>query len=137
MNQPVADFDLLYSSYHKTFLMVYLTRHTDNTFYYRHLQASDPILPPYARVDNPPSDYDYVEEVLKQPWSEEKVLYKADTPPAGNYIYAGSVHAGYFGPDDITQGGKKALLSWTQHTGEDAASPRSGYAHMTARVEFE
>lgn len=133
------DFDLFYSPRHKTFIMVYLTLHADNTFYYRYLQPSDPITPPYADANHnsPSSDYNYVEEILKHPWSEEQVLYKADTPPAGNYIYAGSVHAGYFGNDDITKGGTKMLLSWTEHTGEDAASPKSGYAHMTAGVELE
>jgi len=117
--------------------MVYLTPHADNTFYYRYLRASDPIAPPYSDAATSSSDYDYVEEILKHPWSEEQVLYKADSPPAGNYIYAGGVHAAYFGNDDITKGGTKLLLSWTEHTGEDAASPKSGYAHMTAGVEFE
>jgi hypothetical protein len=134
------DFDLFYSPRHKTFIMVYLTPHADNTFYYRYLQASSAIMPPYADNDHPSptsSASDYVEEIINHPWSEEQVLYKADTPPAGNYIYAGSVHAGYFGDDDITKGGTKMLLSWTERTGEDAASPKSGYAHMTASVELK
>jgi hypothetical protein len=133
------DFDLFYSPHHKTFIMVYLIPHADNTFYYRYLQSPDPISPPYSQDDTSPSDSssDYVEHILQHPWSEEQILYKADTPPSGNYIYAGSVHAGYFGDDDITKGGKKMLLSWTEHTGEDANTPKSGYAHMTAGVELE
>lgn len=134
------DFDLFYSPYHKTFIMVYLTPHADNTFYYRYLRASDPITPAYAHGQDTSSfdyEYDFVEEILKHPWSEEQILYTAATPPAGNYIYAGSVHAGYFGDGDITKGGTKLLLSWTEHTGEDAATPKSGYAHMTAGVELE
>jgi hypothetical protein len=148
MDQPVADFDLFYSQYHQTFLMVYLTRHSDNTFYYRSLQTPEPIVLPYptdasqaALADEMNStsslSSDYVESILHQPWSEERVLYKAATPPFGNYIYAAGVHTGYFGADDVTRGGKKLLLSWTEHTGEDAASPRSGYSHVTASVEFE
>jgi hypothetical protein len=131
------DFDIFYTPYYKTFMMVYLTPHADNNFYYRYLQASQPIIPHYSPEGAVSADYDYVEEILKHPWSEEQILYKADKPPAGNYIYAGSVHAGYFGDDDITKGGKKMLLSWTEHTGEDAASLKSGYAHMTAGVEME
>lgn len=138
IKQPTMDFELFYSPHHKTFIVVYLTPHADNTFYYRYLQASEPITPSYAADnDQIAPEYDFVEQIVAHPWSEEQVLYKADTPPAGNYIYAGSVHAGYFGDDDITKGGTKMLLSWTEHTGEDAASPKSGYAHMTAGVELE
>ena len=131
------DFDLIYSPHHKTFIMVYLIPLVDNTFYYRYLQASGPIIPPYAEGGNPSTEYDYVEEILKHPWSDEEILYEADSPVAGNFIYVGSVHAGYFGDDDITNGGTKMFLSWTEHTGEDAASPKSGYALMTADVELE
>ena len=131
------DFELFYSPHHKTFIMVYLTPHADNTFYYRYLEAPNPIIPAYTSKMDDNSDYDYVSEILLHPWSDEQILYKAATPPSGNYIYAGGVHAGYFGDDDITKGGKKMLLSWTEHTGEDANSPKSGYAHMTASVEME
>jgi hypothetical protein len=131
------DLDVFYSPYHKTFIMVYMTPHADNTFYYRYLRPSTPIVPAYTNTDTPVSAYDYVEEILQHPWSDRQVLYKAATPPAGNYIYAGGVHAGYFGDADITKGGTKLLLSWTEHTGEDAATPKSGYAHMTAGVELE
>lgn len=131
------DFDLIYSPYHKTFIMVYLVPHVDNTFHYRYLNASRAIIPSYAEGGHPSSDYDYVEEILKHPWSDQQILYKADKPPSHNYIYSGSVHAGYFGDEDITKGGRKMLLSWTEHTGKDAASPESGYAHMTVDVELE
>ena len=134
MGGPIMDFDLFYSPYHATFIMIYLTCMADNTFYWRYLQADNAILPAYAGGD---PDDDYVENIVKYKWSDEAVLYKADKPPAGNFIYAGSVHAGYFGDDDVTKGGTKLLLSWTQHTGQDAATPQSGYAHMTAVVDLE
>jgi hypothetical protein len=134
------DFDLFYSPYHQTFLMVYLTPHADNTFYYRYLNASEPIIPPYLDPSSAPnldSPTDYVQNILSHPWSEEAILFKAPTPPSGNYVYAGSVHAGYFGDQDITKGGTKMLLSWTEHTGLDANTPESGYSHVTAGVELE
>jgi hypothetical protein len=137
INQPVMDFDLIYSPHHKTFLMVYLTPHADNTFYYRYLQSSSPIIPAYDKSSNAGNQYDYVEELVKHTWSEEQILFKANKPPAGNYIYAGSIHSGYFGDDDITKGGKKMLISWTEKTGFDAATPKSGYAHVTAGIEWE
>ena len=127
----VMDFDMFYSPHHATFIMVYLTPYADNTFYWRYLKADHAILPPYAGGD---SSADYVENIVKYNWSEEEVLYQAATPSAGGYIYGGSVHAGYFGDDDITKGGTRILLSWTEHTGKDAATPDTGYAHMTAAV---
>ncbi|ERF68911.1 hypothetical protein EPUS_08071 [Endocarpon pusillum Z07020] len=137
IEHPIMDFDLFYSPYHKTFIMVYLTPHGDNTFYYRSLQAPHPIIPAYTTPNADIPDYDYVSEILLHPWSEEQTLYKAAIPPSGNFIYAGGVHAGYFGDEDITKGGKKMLISWTEQTGEDANTPKSGYAHMTAGVEME
>jgi len=124
---------MFYSPYHATFIIIYLTCDADNTFYYRHLEVPKPIFPPYAGGD---PNTDYVENIAKYTWSDPQVLYKAATPPAGNYIYAGAVHAGYFGDDDITNGGTYLLISWTQHTGLDAATPQSGYSHMTAVVSL-
>ena len=129
----IMDIDFFYSPRHSTFIMVYLNCYGDNTFYYRYLNSSSAILPPYAG-GNPNADY--VENIVKYPWSDEQALYKAAAPPA-SFIYAGAVHAGYFGNDDITNGGTKMLLSWTQHTGLDADTPQSGYAHMTAAVTME
>ena len=131
IQSPISDFDMFYSPHHSTFLMVYMTCNADNTFYWRYLQTDHAIPPPRAGDD--PS-VDHVENIVKYTWSEEQVLYKADTPPAGNYIYAGAVHAGYFGQEDVTNGGLKMLISWTQHTGQDANTPASGYAHLTAAV---
>ena len=131
------DVDLFYSPYHATFIMVYLTCDADNTFYYRYLQSDHAIVHPCpTNSSDAASDSDCVENIIKYPWSDPQVLYKAPAP-AVSYIYAGAVHAGYFGNDDITNGGTKMLLSWTEHTGQDAASPQSGYAHMTAGVTLE
>lgn len=127
------DIDLFYSPHHATFIMVYLTCDADNTFYYRYLNASTAIRPSYAGGD---PNSDYVENIVKYAWSEQEVLYKTPTPPV-SFIYAGAVHAGYFGTDDIMNGGTKMLLSWTQHTGLDAATPESGYSHMTAAITLE
>jgi hypothetical protein len=131
LDEPVRDLDMFYSPYHGTFIMVYLTPNADNTFYFRYLKSNTAIVPPYSGGTG-----DYVENIVKDQWSSEQVLYKAASPPKA-YIYAGGVHAGYFGGDDITNGGVKMLISWTQHTGQDAASPATGYSYMTAVVTLQ
>ncbi|KAJ9620754.1 hypothetical protein H2204_012164 [Knufia peltigerae] len=121
---PVQDLDVFYVPALRSFAMVYLNTVADNTFYYRYLPLD-------LNVDE---NADY-EDVVTSQWSDEKVLAKIDSPAEG-YIYAGGMHAGYFGDDDITNGGWKMLITWTEHTGKDAASPESGYAHKSAYVEF-
>jgi hypothetical protein len=131
LDEPVMDLDVFYSPYHGTFIMVYLTPNADNTFYFRYVMSDTAILPPYAGGIG-----DYVESIVKNQWSSEQVLYKAAAPPMA-YIYAGGVHTGYFGKNDITNGGTKMLISWTEHTGQDAASSATGYSHMTAVVTLQ
>jgi hypothetical protein len=133
VNGSIMDIDIFYSPHHATFIMVYLTCDADNTFYYRYLQSDHAIVHPCPTNS---SESDCVENIVKYNWSDPQVLYRASPPDVG-YIYAGAVHAGYFGTDDVTNGGAKMLLSWTQHTGQDAASPESGYAHMTAAATLE
>lgn len=127
------DGDLFYSPAHQTFLWVYLTPYVDNTFYFRYLKADHAIRPGGV----PGGDIgDYAENIVKYAWSEEQVLYRAQPGPTGMYIYAGGVQLGYFDADDITNGGKKLLLSWTAPTGGDPAALNSEYLHVTAQVEF-
>ncbi|KAL9617084.1 MAG: hypothetical protein Q9160_008114 [Pyrenula sp. 1 TL-2023] len=134
LDTPIMDFDLFYSPRHLTFIMVYMTAYADNTFYYRYLSSPSAILPPYAPGGN--NSTDIAENIVRLPWSTEQVLYRVPTP-AKSYAYAGSVHQGYFGTDDITTGGTKMLISWTANTGLDAAAPKGGYAIMTAVVELK
>ena len=131
LNTPVMDLDVIYSPFHRTFIMVYVTPKADNTFYYRYLNTSTPINPAYEGGTDA-----YAEALVKNSWSEEKKLYNT-AAPCELFIYAGGVHAGYFGDEGITKGGTKMLISWTQHTCQDASSAASGYAHMTAVVTFE
>ena len=128
------DVDLFYSPRHLTFIIVYMTGWVDNKFYYRYLNSTEAILPPYAGGD--PS-VDFVENIVKYPWSTEQLLYAAPAPGNGQYIYSGGVHQGYFGEDDITNGGKRMLLSWTAPTGLNPATLKSEYQTMTAEVDLE
>lgn len=125
LNITVQDLDVVYVPAMRSFLMVYLNTLADNTFYYRHLPLD-------LNVEQKDS---YVENIVTGQWSEEKVLAKIDAPAQG-YIYAGGMHAGYFGDDDITNGGWKMLITWTEHTGQDAASAESGYALKSAYVQL-
>lgn len=135
VNQQVMSMDVFYSPVHRTFIMIYLTPDADNTFYYRYListsNSSLNIMPPYESGGNS----DYVEEILRNRWSEHSILFTVDKPARG-YIYAGGMHAGYFDRDDITNGGTKMLVTWTEHTAVDPNVPESGYAHKSQVVEF-
>ena len=129
------DIDVFYSPRHLTFIVVYMTIYADSTFYYRYLESDEGILPPFAPGGDASSDY--VESIFKYNWSDEKVLYKAAQGLSGKYIYAGGVHAGYYGSNDITNGGTKMLLSWTAPTGLDPSSSLSEYQIITAEIDWE
>lgn len=135
IDQPVMNMDLIYSPAHKTFIMIYLTPQADNTFYYRYLMSKDNqtlrIEPPYEDG----GDDDYVAKILTNTWSQEKVLFSVPVPQRG-YAYAGGIHAGYFGGDDIANGGRKMLCTWTEHTSINPDQPNSGYAHKSQVVEL-
>lgn len=128
------DVDVFYSPRHLTFIIVYMTTYADNTFYFRYLKANEAILPPSAPGADPSSDY--VEALVAHPWSEERVVYKASPGLSGKYIYCGGVHQGYYGDDDIANGGTKMLLSWTAPTGNNPASGTSEYQIITAEVDW-
>ena len=129
------DLDIFYSPRHLTFVAVYLTAWADSTFYFRFLKADHAIIPPYAPSGDKGSDY--VENLLKYDWSEEQVLYKAKPGLRGKYIYSGGVHSGYFGSDDVANGGSKMLLSWTAPTGQDPSTSTSEYQIITAEVDLD
>ena len=128
------DIDVFYSPRHLTFIIVYMTIYADSTFYYRYLEAEHGILPPFA--PNGDTSSDYVENIFKYNWSDEQLLYKAPPSISGRYVYAGGVHAGYYGSNDITNGGTRMLLSWTAPTNQDPSSYNSEYQIMTAEVDW-
>ena len=126
------DIDVFYSPRHLTFIIVYMNVYADSTFYFRYLEADQGILPPFAPGGN--TNADYVENIFKYAWSEEQVLYKASPGLSGKYIYSGGIHQGYFGSNDITNGGSRMLLSWTAPTGLDPSSFTSEYQIITAEI---
>ena len=127
------DVDMFYSPRHSTFIIVYMTNYADSTFYYRYLKTPEAILPLYSGGG---SDLDYVENIVHNEWSDERVLYRASPGLNGKYIYAGGVHQGYYGDDDISNGGSRMLLSWTAPTGQDPGSALSEYQIMTGEVNW-
>ena len=129
------DLNVFYSPRHLTFIIVYLSQYADNTFYWRYLKADHGILPHFAPGGQ--ADSDYVDNIYQYEWSEQRVLYKAPPSKSGRYIYSGAVHAGYYGTDDITNGGSRMLLSWTAPTGENPASVDSEYQIVTAGIDWE
>ena len=135
VDQTVMNMDLFYSPAHKTFIMIYLTSVADNTFYYRYLVGKDnstlAIIPPYQEG----GDEHYIENLFTNKWSDQQILFTVPTP-ARDYAYAGGTHAGYFGADDITNGGTKLLCTWTERTEVDPEKPDSGYAHKSQIIEL-
>ena len=130
LNEPVKDFDLIYSPYFKNFFMIYLTNMADNTLYWRYCQNPGGYVPVYQGGPD-----DWAEAIRSCAWSGRQVMYNIPKPER-EFVYAASVHAGYYRDDDITQGGRKMLISWTEKTGQDASSPDAGYAHKTAYVDW-
>ena len=128
------DVNVFYSPRHLTFIIVYLTTYADNIFHYRYLLADQAIRPHYAPGGE--ADPDYVDNIYKYKWSEELFLYQAPKSLSGKYIYAGAVHAGYYGSNDITNGGTRMLLSWTSPTGEKPESLLSEYQIVTAGIDW-
>ena len=125
LDHLVQNMDIVYVPALRSFIMVYLNIYGDNTFYIRHLPLD---------LDAVPGG-DYADHVVTGKWSEEKVLARPGAP-ARDFLYSGGVHAGYFGGDDITNGGWKMLITWTEKTGTDASSPDAGYAHKSAYVRL-
>lgn len=128
------DIDVFYSPRHLTFIIVYMTAYADNSFYYRYLEADQGILPPFAPGGD--SSSDYVENILKYNWSEQLLLFRTSPGLSGKYIYSGGAHLGYYGSNDIINGGTKLLLSWTAPTGLDPSTLSSEYQIITAEVDF-
>ncbi|KEF58545.1 uncharacterized protein A1O9_06471 [Exophiala aquamarina CBS 119918] len=125
LDHLVQNMDIFYVPALRSFIMVYLNIYGDNTFYYRHLPLDLDVIP----------GGDYVDNIVSGKWSEEKVLAKPGAP-VREFLYSGGVHGGYFGAEDITNGGWKMLITWTEKTGADAYSPNAGYAHKSAYVRL-
>jgi hypothetical protein len=123
--------DIFYSPYHRTYIFIYMNNFIDNTFYYRYLKAPSAVSPPSDATDE-----DSVEAIVKYEWSEEQTLLKVPAGPTGKYTYAGGMQAGYYGEDDITNGGTKMLLSWTMPTGQGGASEETEYQIPTAEIDW-
>ena len=131
----MMDVDIFYSPRHLTFIAVYLTAYADSAFYFRYLKADSAVIPSYAPGGDESADA--VEKMLQHEWSDEQLLYQAPKGLEGHYIYAGGVHQGYYGTDDITNGGSRMLLSWTSPTGLDPSTLKSEYEIVTAEVIWE
>lgn len=129
---PLMDVDIFYSPRHLTFIAVYLTAYADSAFYYRYLKADSAVIPSYAPGGDESADA--VEKMVQHDWSEERLLYQARKGLEGHYVYAGGVHQGYYGTDDITNGGSRMLLSWTSPTGLDPSTLKSEYEIVTAEI---
>jgi len=129
-NGAFSTIDIFYSPLHQTFIMVYMNIYIDNTFYWRYLEATTPIVPQYTQ------GIDMVAFLTHYQWSAEHTLYKQQKGSNG-YNYAGGVHFGYYDDDDITVGGTKMLLSWTAPSTVDPSTGHGGYDIVHAQVDWQ
>ena len=132
-NEYVVDLDMVYNPKANTFIMIYTVFPPDNKFYYRELLpypgTLNGVFPPYESY----GDDHWADTIVSGKWDgEASLLYQVKDPPVGT-MYAGGIHAGYFGDEDITNGGNSILLTWTEHTGKEGPE---GYAHRVARARI-
>lgn len=132
MTGAFSTLDVFYSPKHKTFILVYQTYYADNDFYWRYLNADHAIIPQWQGGSDP----DYVANIWKYPWSQDFLLYTTPAPTDGSYTYGGGAFPGYYDAQDITNGGSRMLLTWTQPTGENPGSVDTGYFHMSAEIDW-
>ena len=128
-NGSFSAVDVFYSPRHLTFIMVFMNNYVDNTIYWRFLRGP-PIVPTYAGGNAT----DIAQYIYQYPWSGQGTLIK--TTPRTSFSYDGGATLGYFGADDISRGGNKMLLSWTEPNGYAANGNLTGYYLGTAMVTF-
>lgn len=124
--------DIFWSPRHSTFIMVYQTYYADNSFYWRYLNAPAGLKPVWAGGNMT----DFVQAIYMYQWSADMLLLTTPAPADGSYTYGGGAMQGYYDADDITRGGKKMLLTWTEPTGQNPGSAQTGYLHRSAEVDF-
>lgn len=124
--------DIFWSPKHSTFMLVYQSFYADNDFFWRYLQAPPGLMPVWAGGNKT----DFVEAIVTYPWSSDRLLFTTPAPADGSYTYGGGVMMGYYDTDDITRGGGRMLLTWTEPTGQNPGSAASGYYHRSAEVDW-
>lgn len=130
-NGTFSSIDIFYSPRHLTFLMIFMDGFSDNRLQYRYL-ISPPIVPTFA--GGSAADVgDYLAMGYK--WSAPQVLVQIETPPTG-YAYGGGMQPGYFGVDDVVNGGSRMLVSWTWPNGKAANTLGGGLGFRTAVVTW-
>lgn len=134
MTGAFSTLDIFWSPKHSTFMMVYQTYYADNNFYWRYLQlpAGVSIKPIWAGG----SQQDFVQAIYTYPWSADIFLFTTPAPADGSYTYGGGAMQGYYDGSDITRGGSRMLLTWTEQSGQNPGSGTSGYYHRSAEIDW-
>ena len=91
---------VFYSSYYRTFIMIYFNQMVDSTFYIRHLSLEDPFddkdkVWAQGGKNGKGITAEDAEALVKYAWSAEQKLY-ASPPGKGGFNYAGMAHPEYF-----------------------------------------
>ncbi|MCJ1395930.1 hypothetical protein MMC18_008816 [Xylographa bjoerkii] len=90
---------VFYSPYFTTYLMIYLNRMADSTFYVRYLDLNKPLETDPVWIQGGKEGNGIVQEdaeaLVKYAWSPQQTLY-ASPPGKGGFNYAGTAHPEYF-----------------------------------------
>ncbi|MCJ1282893.1 hypothetical protein MMC26_002219 [Xylographa opegraphella] len=90
---------VFYSPYFTTYLMIYLNRMADSTFYVRYLDLNKPLETDPVWIQGGKEGKGIVQEegeaLVKYAWSPQQTLY-ASPPGKGGFNYAGTAHPEYF-----------------------------------------
>ncbi|MCJ1379385.1 hypothetical protein MMC17_002486 [Xylographa soralifera] len=90
---------VFYSPYFSTYLMIYLNRMADSTFYFRFLDLNQPLVPDPVWIQGGKDGKGIVQEdaeaLVKYAWSPQQTLYSSP-PGKGGFNYAGTAHPEYF-----------------------------------------
>ncbi|MCJ1434929.1 hypothetical protein MMC27_004299 [Xylographa pallens] len=85
--------------YFSTYLMIYLNRMADSTFYVRFLDLNQPLAPDPVWIQGGKGGEGIVQEdaeaLVKYAWSPQQTLYSSP-PGKGGFNYAGTAHPEYF-----------------------------------------
>ncbi|MCJ1286985.1 hypothetical protein MMC26_006332 [Xylographa opegraphella] len=90
---------VFYSPYFSTYLMIYLNKMADSTFYVRFLDLNQPLAPDPVWIQGGKGGEGIVQEdaeaLVKYAWSPQQTLYSSP-PGNGGFNYAGTAHPEYF-----------------------------------------
>jgi len=124
--------DIFYSPRHGTFIAVFSNNYLDNKIYYSYLQA-----PSFISPSHDCSNWvDIVENIVKYSWTPAVQVLHSVPPNAISPSYSAGILQGYFGNDDLTNGGRSLLVTWNTPTSDPTGGDPDGLKFEHAQLQF-